>query len=98
MCLVSNCRRAISCGCLAAGLALAGLWLFAAPTRVDPRGWNLADLVDHLHERGLHLKVVPSRRDGEGCDNLYLTRDAALTWQSFQLKPRTVHHLEQWRG
>jgi hypothetical protein len=91
-------RRVVFSGLLAAPLGLAGLWAVCAPARVDPRGWQLADFVNHLHQSGLRLKVVPSRRDGQWCDNLYLTQDPALTWQSFQLKPRTADSRAQWRG
>jgi hypothetical protein len=98
MCLIRKGCRALSSGLLAASLSVAGLWVFSSPGRVETRGWNLTDFVNHLHQRGLRLKAVPSRQDGQGCDNLYLTQDPDLTWQSFQLKPRTVDHLEQWRG
>jgi hypothetical protein len=98
MSLISKGRRVVFSSLLAASLGLTGLWEYSSPGRVDPRGRQLADLVNHLHQRGLRLKVVPSRRDGQWCDNVYLTQDPALTWQSFQLKPRTADALGQWRG
>jgi hypothetical protein len=98
MSLVGKGWQAIAFGFLAACLMLVGVWGLAEPAKVDPRNWHLADFVRHLHERGLHLKVVSSRQDGRWGGDLYLTENSDLTWQSFQVKPRTAARIEQWRG
>jgi len=65
--------------------------------RLDTRGWGLPELVDHLHDRGLPLRVVASREDGWWGDNVYLTEDPAATWETFQLKNQTAQRIGQWR-
>jgi hypothetical protein len=65
--------------------------------RLDTRGWDLPELVEHLQDRGLPLRVVPSRENGQWGDNVYLTEDPAATWETFQLKNQTAQRIGQWR-
>ena len=65
---------------------------------VDTSGWKLRDFVDHLDDRGLRLRVVPSRADGLWADNVYLTSNPDATWQDFQLKNQSPERLNQWWG
>jgi hypothetical protein len=58
---------------------------------------GLAELVEHLQDRGLPLRVVPSREDGWWGDNVYLTEDPQATWETFQLKNQTAQRIGQWR-
>jgi hypothetical protein len=82
---------------LAASLGLA-LSLLSPPEPVDPTGWSLTDLVEHLDRRGLPLRVVPARQDGCWGNDIYLTQDPALTWIVFQRKGKAPDRARQWRG
>jgi hypothetical protein len=86
-------------GLLALAAGLGGfLWLLAPRAPVDPTGWSLTDLVQHLERRGLPLRVVPARRDGRWGNDIYLTQEPSLTWVDFQRKGKSADLAHQWRG
>ena len=92
-----KCYVALSLLTLAAGLTLA-LSQLSPPEPVNPAGWTLTDLFQHFERCGLHLRVVPAREDGCWGNDIYLTKDPALTWVDFQRKGKTPELASQWRG
>src|SRR5262249_15132419 len=73
---------------------------FRSDRRLDTRDWTLTDFIQRLHKSGLQLQVVPAVRHGalsEG-EGVYLTEDAAATWDAMQHKRRVVEYIHQWHG
>src|SRR5262245_38146481 len=87
------------CGSL---LAVLLAYLLLARPRSEPQlsaeGLTLADFVEHVRQRGVHLHVVPGARQGGPNYQGYLTEDPGATWASLQSKVRAVEHIDQWRG
>lgn len=93
-------RRVAVCSFVAVAVAalLASRGLCRCRRGVDLRGWRLPQLVEHLNTSGLRLRVVPSRRDGQWDDTVYLTEDHNATWETFQRKNLNVERIAGWQG
>jgi hypothetical protein len=64
-----------------------------------PADWQVSNLVDHLHERGVRLRPVATMRDGDidGTRGAYLT-ETALGWEQLIRLPEAPEHIDQWAG
>lgn len=93
-------RRVAVCSfvAVAAAALLASRGLCRCCRGVDARGWQLPQLVEHLNGRGLRLRAVPSRQDGQWDDTIYLTQDQSATWETFQRKNLNVERIADWQG
>jgi hypothetical protein len=58
----------------------------------------LAEFIDHLDAQGIQLRVITDRPDGPCGNAAFLTEDPDETWSSFQMKPKVVERIGQWRG
>lgn len=81
------------------GLAVAiGLFSGSKCQPMDVRDWDLQKLISHLNEADLNLKPIPTRRDGQWGNSVYLSEDPAACWADFQTKRRNPDCIEQWNG
>src|SRR5262249_27538454 len=69
-----------------------------APQEVNISGWGLAEFIEHLHHRGIQLRVISTRSDGVLDENVYLTENPDESWLSFQRKVKGPEQIDQWRG
>jgi hypothetical protein len=60
-------------------------------------GWDLPQVLDHLHSQGLLLRVVSAERDGVVRHSAFLTR-TDKTWDDLTSLPKTVEHVGRWEG
>jgi hypothetical protein len=65
---------------------------------VYTQDWELAEFVDYLHAQGIRLRAVTARADRLSGHTVFLTESPDETWESFQLKSKTVERITQWRG
>src|SRR5262245_10010902 len=82
-------------------LLLALCWALFRPAlrrEVAPWGGGLAEFIAHLQAQGIPVRVVSGRQDGALHAVAYLTENSEETWASFQLKPRLVECIGEWRG
>ena len=90
-------RAALGCGLLAALLAAP---LCRPPPARPPHtdAANLTAFVGQLRQRGVPLHAVWGARDGASGYHVYLTEDPGATWRALQSRPRSLQHLDRWRG
>jgi hypothetical protein len=69
-----------------------------AGNRLDTRGWQMADFLEHLQKRGVQLHVVPATEHGGWSGGAYLTEDPDATWASLQCRIKAVERIHQWHG
>jgi hypothetical protein len=73
-------------------------WRFHRDRReVDVTGWDIARLVDHLHCRGLSVRVVSTVGTAESRQNVFLTTTDA-DFDRVNSLPRDRKQIEMWRG
>jgi hypothetical protein len=75
-----------------AGYALRG----PADTAAHKPADSVPGLVAHLEQRGIHLRVIPTARDGDVCEGAFLTRTTA-SWEQLSFWLRLPEHLPHWR-
>jgi hypothetical protein len=83
---------------LALALALSAARWRSSRHQVPAPGWRLAELIDHVHAQGIHLRELTDRPDGACCNEAFLTEDPDETWWSCQVKPKVVERVGRWRG
>jgi hypothetical protein len=59
--------------------------------------WDVPQLVDHLRQQGLELRVVATQDSGPPRHNGYLTT-TDRKWQELNLMLKVPEQAEQWRG
>ncbi len=93
-------RRTFQVVCLLVlGLLLASVFLASPPVQgVRTQGWELAQFIEHLHARGVRVRVIPTRADGRLDQSAYLTEDPDETWASCAQKVQLVEYVDRWRG
>src|SRR5262245_22381747 len=89
-------RALLWCGLLAVLVAYLLLVRLRSEQPLSTEGRTLADFVEHVHQRGVQLYVIPAARQGGPNYQGYLTEDPDATWTSLQSKLRTVEHIDQW--
>ncbi len=77
--------------------ALAGYLLRGAEARVprEPAD-SIPALVAHLERHGIHLRVIPSARDGDVCEGAFLTR-TSRNWEQLSFWLRHPKQLSHWK-
>jgi hypothetical protein len=58
---------------------------------------SIPALVARLEQHGLHLRVIPTARDGDVCTGAFLTRPAG-NWEQLSFWLRRPDQLPHWQG
>ena len=90
----------LCCALLVVLVLVCHLCRFRSDNRLDNRGWQMTDFLEHLQKRGVQLHVVPTTEHGRLSESVYLTEDPDATWASVQCKCRAklVERIHEWRG
>jgi hypothetical protein len=87
------------CCALLVALVLANyLCRSRAGNRLDTRGWQMTDFLEHLQKRGVQLHVVPATKQGRLSEGVYLTEDPDATRASMQCRIKVVERIHEWHG
>jgi hypothetical protein len=62
-----------------------------------PDDWQVTNLVEHLHSRGLRLRAVAAYRGGSIDAGAYLT-ETNMEWEQLSRLRQTPEHIEEWQG
>ncbi len=90
------------------GLALiavaAGLTVWAFPGTDDTgvcaskvQEWSMADMLSHLKESGVELRVVSTRKDGRIEQSAFLT-STDRSWHELNLLPKSSRRMDLWNN
>jgi hypothetical protein len=75
-----------------------GAWRFHRERReVNVTGWDIVRLVDHLHARGLSVRVLSTLGTAESRQNVFLTTTDA-DFDEVNSLPRDRNQIQRWRG
>jgi hypothetical protein len=87
-------------GVILLGGLLFGAWVWQVHRSrrgVDVAGWDIPQLVSHLHARGLPVRLVFTRKEGITRSNAFLTT-TDLSFESLNVLPRGKKYIDEWRG
>ena len=96
--LTLNRGLSLCCALLVVLVLVCHLCRFRSDNRLDNRGWQMTDFLEHLQKRGVQLHVVPTTEHGRLSESVYLTEDPDATRASLDCKLKAVERIHEWRG
>ena len=93
-----NTSLSLCCALLVVLVLVCHLCRFRSDNRLDTRGWQMTDFLEHLQKRGVRLHVVPATEQGRLSEGVYLTEDPDATRACLERRMKVVERIHEWRG
>ena len=96
--LTLNRGLSLCCALLVVLVLVCHLCRSRSDNRLDTRGWQMTDFLEHLQKRGVRLHVVPATEQGRLSEGVYLTEDPDATRACLERRMKVVERIHEWRG